>query len=1159
MRLINQVRLEYREGTSDKVYEVDLCEVGPDQYVVNFRYGRRGTTLRDGSKTPAPVTQAKAQAVFDALLAEKRGKGYYVAGRAVPAAPSPVPPQVPPASPPQRAPEPPTPAPAVPAPDSSDRDLEREAAQTAATSCPECGKPRRVFRVKKAGPNQGRLFLKCSDAQCGSFEWAPTPAAVPVTPAPAAGPPAGAHNRARAERVFNRLRQGYGAPPRGRAAEKEWRLSRVIWRAGELGLREAEPLLLGLLDQTLQNKARRRGFNTSDIEKLLGKRFVSHHVRRWDSSLWSESFAAPEDLLLYVLAWSLARCGSAASVPALRNVCGQDWEPIGRIATAALLLRLEGPPRAVLVEQLTNSLPASLGGLCRSGPVEQFQQALQEFLAGDGAQPSVLDILYLIDNANVRPALLDVLRTVPLRSAYFQALRHLFKVAELRRDGDVFGILAHRFETEPPGDSKFQAQVRVTACYDHRVSQQTATVTPFGQRSRNYFRLRVWRTLERLGELDDPDYVRLAAGVLLPFTDADADEPADKRRSFFGCRYWAYNQILYRNSPRYQVTARGKSFVCRRPYDPGRPEAAQREEAYPHLWQAQPEAVLRLLEGSRCGPVHRFGVKVLRACPDFCRRLAVRDLVRLLELPYEVTQELGLELVAQRYDPDHPDAELVLALAHSGLGLARAQARQWIDQLRDHFTQNLAFLAALVGSRQGETRGYARQLLRQTTLTPVNAEALITRVVALIRSFTAGEGERARDTARTLQVVFAAPLRRVGLAVVLDLLEHPLPEVRQFAGELVLAHETYAHQPPEDLLVRLLRDGDASVRAVGVRLLGQLPDLTLKESLDLLIALSRHELADFRANIRPVVKRLADADAAFGRRIAQRLAEALLVPGAPEGVPSHTARLLREDLAAHLGGIPTPTVWKLLQARSSVAQEVGGLLLAANVKPDELSVAEIVRLLSHDILSVREAAWQFCRSSLDRLKKDMDTAVRMVDAKWEDSRRFATALLREAFHRNELTAGVLVSLCDSVRPDAQQFGREMITRLFAEQDGPEYALKLAEHPSPSMQMFAANFLERYAGDNAGRLRELAPYFQSVLARVNQGRVAKDRVLNFLQKVSQSSVESAAVAAEVLGQLSATVAVGDRARAVEILTGIHAAHPETAMPLRVLPMEVRRGV
>ena len=39
MKLIKQTSLHFREGNSDKVYEIDLCEVGADAYVVNFRYG----------------------------------------------------------------------------------------------------------------------------------------------------------------------------------------------------------------------------------------------------------------------------------------------------------------------------------------------------------------------------------------------------------------------------------------------------------------------------------------------------------------------------------------------------------------------------------------------------------------------------------------------------------------------------------------------------------------------------------------------------------------------------------------------------------------------------------------------------------------------------------------------------------------------------------------------------------------------------------------------------------------------------------------------------------------------------------------------------------------------------------------------------------------
>ena len=81
MKLVKQVKLFFQEGTSDKVYEIDLCESG-DGFLVNFRYGRRGAALKEGTKTIFPVAIAEAQRVFDALEQEKRKKGYVAAGEA---------------------------------------------------------------------------------------------------------------------------------------------------------------------------------------------------------------------------------------------------------------------------------------------------------------------------------------------------------------------------------------------------------------------------------------------------------------------------------------------------------------------------------------------------------------------------------------------------------------------------------------------------------------------------------------------------------------------------------------------------------------------------------------------------------------------------------------------------------------------------------------------------------------------------------------------------------------------------------------------------------------------------------------------------------------------------------------------------------------------
>lgn len=76
MKILHQKTLYFSEGKSDKVYEVDLCESGSDLYIVNFRYGRRGANLREGTKTVFPVPYEEALKVFNSLVASKEKKGY---------------------------------------------------------------------------------------------------------------------------------------------------------------------------------------------------------------------------------------------------------------------------------------------------------------------------------------------------------------------------------------------------------------------------------------------------------------------------------------------------------------------------------------------------------------------------------------------------------------------------------------------------------------------------------------------------------------------------------------------------------------------------------------------------------------------------------------------------------------------------------------------------------------------------------------------------------------------------------------------------------------------------------------------------------------------------------------------------------------------------
>lgn len=72
---MESITLYFREGSSDKVYSasIDPTDGG---HVVNFAYGRRGSTLTTGTKTQAPVDYQTAKSIFDKLVREKTAKGY---------------------------------------------------------------------------------------------------------------------------------------------------------------------------------------------------------------------------------------------------------------------------------------------------------------------------------------------------------------------------------------------------------------------------------------------------------------------------------------------------------------------------------------------------------------------------------------------------------------------------------------------------------------------------------------------------------------------------------------------------------------------------------------------------------------------------------------------------------------------------------------------------------------------------------------------------------------------------------------------------------------------------------------------------------------------------------------------------------------------------
>ena len=75
MNKAENTTLFYQQERSDKIYKVSLEEID-SKFIVNFAYGRRGSTLKTGTKTQIATEYEKAKKIYDKLVLSKTSKGY---------------------------------------------------------------------------------------------------------------------------------------------------------------------------------------------------------------------------------------------------------------------------------------------------------------------------------------------------------------------------------------------------------------------------------------------------------------------------------------------------------------------------------------------------------------------------------------------------------------------------------------------------------------------------------------------------------------------------------------------------------------------------------------------------------------------------------------------------------------------------------------------------------------------------------------------------------------------------------------------------------------------------------------------------------------------------------------------------------------------------
>ena len=881
-----------------------------------------------------------------------------------------------------------------------------------------------------------------------------------------------------------------------------------------------------------------------------------------------------DDLLDHGIAVAIARLGDRGAAEAMRHLRDRGRSPATRRAAHQAWLLLQTPPAQR--EHADRLLPAWQAEL--QGDADLLPHVLEARF--DERRTHWVPLLadwydVALVQAVPRARLLALLRLLPLKPGPFQALRYLYKAAEIRRDAEVIGLLHARFENTRPN---FYSHGDAAHRQRH---QRSAGDRAYSSRTRDYLRLRAWRTLRRLALIGHSHAAELAVQLLLGLVDEDLPGAAQEhgwayrgirearwqrqgdgyarvlRHYHPASRWMLVPKLLLARHPGLQVSARATRWWTSTPLDDGT-LPPQRCEALPALWDSHPQALLTLALHGRAALVHAV---VARALQDHAATVAQQPapvLQALLNSRFAPTARIGFESVRAQVVQDTSAAAqarwLVLLI-----GCRAAEARDFafmhIAARPADFAAQAGLVAALLLSGHERSRRQGEGLALIADAGALVAELQSAMLAADVVMGAETECGTPAAAIALVESLLRAPLAQAAMHApvepLLCLLDHASVPVVNLAVSWLLLHQHAAAMLPPTTLLRLLGAADDDRRACGVRLFAALPDAVLRPQQALLFELALHAHAGIRAAVAPALQRVAAAEAGFAEALAQRLHAALFGAEPGEGLHDDALRWLGSFLARHAPARDAAGIWRALQARSRGAQRYGAHALQV-LAPQDFSLRQLATLACHAEVAVRTWALRAIDHVLPArpTPEQAEQLLPLSQALFDDARACAQALFGERLPDESLSVELLIAWIDQPQAWMQSLGRSRLVRRMSADEASVCLTRLAQHPSTAVQQFVTQWLLELPRDDAAalarRLRGLQPYFVTVLSQVHRGRTAKTRITAFLRSLTDAP-ETAAVVAEVFARQVVTCSLTDKPQYIAGLRDIAARHPQIPLP------------
>lgn len=432
----------------------------------------------------------------------------------------------------------------------------------------------------------------------------------------------------------------------------------------------------------------------------------------------------------------------------------------------------------------------------------------------------VADVLYEADTPATVAATRRLLRSVAFEQPHlWRYTKSIFKRSMLRDDARTFGWLAHAIE------ERARISKGTTATLKSGLDGKPRSTTVFSKKTQAYVRRRGWRYLRQLARWRPDRYAEAAAEVLVHYGPEDLRPPKGRLGRFAECYLLA--RILFSGANRFVFDTRAMRVRFRSATAATPPPPIIREEAFPELWDARPEAYLRVAAAGKLPEVLEFGAQGLARHPRVVKDARTKVLLGLLVSGHTALAEIGIAELERRFDASSPNLAIIRRLLRQDAAGARELGVSFAERSASAWATNPAAVVELLLTATGAA-GARIALAAAGALERVDVEQRHAVADAILKALAEDEPTEGAHA--------------------------PLAELAQRAllSELEAALSTGA-------LLSMLDSGSSAARALAGALLGRRPEAFAILGVDRIRTLAESELIAVRRGAHALLESAPDA------------------------------------------------------------------------------------------------------------------------------------------------------------------------------------------------------------------------------------------------------------------------------------------------------------